>query len=1071
VSAPFFVREALRTSLYEGVKPHKRLTIVSAGPGYGKTSTVADYVSQSPLPSAWLNLDAYDRDLEPFFTYLVRGIEANWPGCRSQALPLLQAAADKAQAIPAAVGALCEELAEWAPDGAILVLDDFHAVEEATQIVEATQALVEYLPDNTQLVVISREVPALRLGQLRARRQLVELGVEQLRLGVPEIRRLVEALSGRTPDTEELERLYALTDGWAASVIMAATPAGPFNAAQADPAKPPATPTPGGPTRSPQADQAAPPGAGALAPQSGERAGHQQKTFLIYEYLAQEVFDQLSEDTRHFMLFTSLLPTIDLDLCEKALGLADAARHIATIRRKNLLLSRERENAIEFHYHPILRAFLQDRLSRDLPPDRTRALRQAAAAALAESAPADALDLHLDGQLWDEAEALLRRCARPAFVDAGRQDALMHLLERFPAAVRAGSAWLQLLEGEILRLRGEYDQALDRLEAAEGLARQAGDASARGQALALQAACLGSRGNPRFTARAREALAALPPEDAAGLALAHNALGLGLQAEDPDAALSHLEAALEHYRRTGDVAGRIKVLHNLGLFHTRRGDFDQALAMYGESLRQAADAGRHASPATHANLANVQIYQGRFAEAWAAAGRGLDLAQLLGFRREEGWCYLTLAMAAKGDGDLAKATGYAEAARGAAIALGDRALEAQAVAALAEVALQGGAPERAWELAGQAIAIRGLPPDDPALADFKIPSGRILLALGKPAEAAAMLVAARDALAGSHTAYRQAQVHLLLAQVQDRLGDAEAAAGARAKARELCETHGFGFLLAEVGQAATPAGTRSAAKPTLQPAGAALDLEIRCFGTFAAARQGEAIPSKQWQGHKTKLILAYLLLNRQGATRDGLAEVLYGDELVTRSAILMLLSRLRQALEPDLGKNAPSRYIQFRDGRYYFNFGAKYRLDTEDFEFELKEARQHEGAARAEHLERALSRYAGRYLADLPGEHWVTSTQEHFHLQAMKAFDELLALRLAERNFEAAATWSDRCLAVDSCAESAHRTKMRALFELGNRQDAIRHFQQMERILDKELGIAPGEDSRNLYEAILAGSL
>ncbi|MBM3274998.1 MAG: hypothetical protein FJZ00_07585, partial [Candidatus Sericytochromatia bacterium] len=222
VSAPFFVREGLRKALTDGLRPDRRLTLVSAGPGYGKTSTVADYVAQSALPSAWLNLDPYDRDLEPFFTYLVRGLEANWPGYESHALALLQSASDKRQAIPAAAGALCEELAEWGQDGIIVVLDDFHEVEGSPAIVEAIQVLVDYLPDNAQLIVISRAIPPLRLGQLRARQQLVELGVERLRLAHDEIGALVEALSGRAPDSAELERLSRLTDGWAASVVMAA---------------------------------------------------------------------------------------------------------------------------------------------------------------------------------------------------------------------------------------------------------------------------------------------------------------------------------------------------------------------------------------------------------------------------------------------------------------------------------------------------------------------------------------------------------------------------------------------------------------------------------------------------------------------------------------------------------------------------------------------------------------------------------------------------------------------------------------------------------------------------------
>jgi len=248
-------------------------------------------------------------------------------------------------------------------------------------------------------------------------------------------------------------------------------------------------------------------------------------------------------------------------------------------------------------------------------------------------------------------------------------------------------------------------------------------------------------------------------------------------------------------------------------------------------------------------------------------------------------------------------------------------------------------------------------------------------------------------------------------------------------------------------------------------------LQIRCFGTFEASTEAGAIATKQWQGTKTKLVLAFLLHHRQGVTREQLAQLLYGDEDVSRSAILMIISRLRQALEPELPKNAPSRYIQWRDGRYHFNFGAPYTLDVQEFDYQLDQARG-SGLSRPQQLEaytKALALYRGRYLKDMDDNLWVQATQEHFHQRAMAAFQHLLAHFSEAGDDDGLLEWADRAIAADNCAEFAHRAKMTALSNLGNRQAAIRHYHQLQDVLNQELGVEPALESRQLFDRIAAG--
>ncbi|MBU6427841.1 MAG: hypothetical protein KGR26_02405, partial [Cyanobacteria bacterium REEB65] len=324
VIEPFFRRERLIAALAAGRDPSIRLTLVSAGPGYGKTSTVADYIAATAISGAWVSLDRYDADLIPFLTYLVEAVSAPYPGHQADALALLRSAGEPRRAIPAVCTAIAELLAEGSTDGTIVVLDDFHAVEACPPIAEAVSCLIDYLPESAQLILISRTTPARHIGQLRARRQLLEIGPQELRLQPFEIAAIVEAVAGRRPAEADLAQIERVTAGWAASVVLAAQGMGPLGSAPAD----------------------------------NDR---------IFEYLAQEIFDDLNPATQEFLLLTCHLPLLAAPWCARYLGRTDAGEQIAELKRRNLLLAKGAAGEVEYHYHPVLRAFLQDRLATQVP--------------------------------------------------------------------------------------------------------------------------------------------------------------------------------------------------------------------------------------------------------------------------------------------------------------------------------------------------------------------------------------------------------------------------------------------------------------------------------------------------------------------------------------------------------------------------------------------------------------------------------------------------------------------------------------------------------------------------------
>src|SRR5689334_3346812 len=156
-------RSRLIERLNEGL--HRKLTLISAPAGFGKTTLVSEWVAGCQRPTAWLSLDEADSDLTRFLTYLVAALRTIAPTMGAGVLSVLQSP----QPPPAEVilTALLNDITT-VPDNFVLVFDDYHVID-ATLVDTALAFLVEHLPPHLHLVIATREDPQLPLARLRAR--------------------------------------------------------------------------------------------------------------------------------------------------------------------------------------------------------------------------------------------------------------------------------------------------------------------------------------------------------------------------------------------------------------------------------------------------------------------------------------------------------------------------------------------------------------------------------------------------------------------------------------------------------------------------------------------------------------------------------------------------------------------------------------------------------------------------------------------------------------------------------------------------------------------------------------
>ena len=302
-----------------------RLTLVSAPAGFGKTTTVAAWLSTAAAADpdrriAWVSLDADDGRPEAFWTYVLTALDRVAPGTGSAALAMHWAG----QPVEAVVATVLNELSVL-PDDVTLVLDDYHAAE-GPAIQAGLALLVERLPPQLRLVIITRADPALPLARLRARGELTEVRAGDLRFTGEETTAYLSEVTGLELAAADVAALGARTEGWIASLQLAAL------------------------------------SLRGREDVSAFIAGFAGDDRYIVDYLVEEVLDQQPAQVRDFLVGTAILDRLTGSLCDAVTESAGGARMLETLERRNLFVVPLDDRRRWYRYHHLFADVLRTHL-------------------------------------------------------------------------------------------------------------------------------------------------------------------------------------------------------------------------------------------------------------------------------------------------------------------------------------------------------------------------------------------------------------------------------------------------------------------------------------------------------------------------------------------------------------------------------------------------------------------------------------------------------------------------------------------------------------------------------------
>jgi LuxR family transcriptional regulator, maltose regulon positive regulatory protein len=440
-----FVPRRRLTEALHGAIQARPFVLLSAPAGYGKTTLLASLPAAFPhLPIAWLSLDEDDNDPARFLSALVRALQQTEPEFGADTLTLLANLPDPARETRRVIGALINDiLAELGRTW--LVLDDLHLITEP-RLHAALDYFLERMPSQLHLLVATRHDPPMALARLRARGQLAELRLHSLRFTFDETTAFLNDQLHLGLTSEELARLYADTEGWAAGLRLLANSLGQI-------------------------------------PASNERAAiisHLNQTNThIFDFLAEEVLARQSGILRNFLLETSILPELAPDLCQAVTERSDAAVILGDAYRRSLFLVGMDDTGTTFRYHHLFAQFLRRRLEQEMP-ERVAELHRRAAEA--EANPARAVSHFLAGGLWEQAAEMMKQ-AGEQLLDNGYLHTLRTWIEALPPSVREAHHRLTYLLGVCALHRGELELASSLLERSRRGFEEAGDEAGEGEAL------------------------------------------------------------------------------------------------------------------------------------------------------------------------------------------------------------------------------------------------------------------------------------------------------------------------------------------------------------------------------------------------------------------------------------------------------------------------------------------------------------------------------------------------------------------------------------------------------------
>ncbi|RPI91422.1 MAG: hypothetical protein EHM40_15770 [Chloroflexi bacterium] len=1028
-----------------------KLLLLSAPAGYGKTSLLIDLAQNVKMPVCWLSLDLLDRDPQRFLAYMIASLAQRFPDVGETSrhqLNQLKSIEEDAESI---LVMLTNELYDHVENDFLLVIDDYHLLDDVPVISNLLNRFLQLVDDNCHVLLSSRTLPALDdVTLMVAREQVAGISHTELAFVPREIQALYAQNHHQHLSDEAAQEMIEQTGGWITGMVLSSLP--------------------------------------GTARVSG------MDTFA---YLGRQVLDQQPDYVREFLLRTSLTDEFNAEFCEIVLGplYTEPQNWLALmglILEKNLFVLPLGEDGRWLRYHHLFREFLQTRLKEERPqevqPMLERMVRAYEKAGEWEKAYFTCKQLGdpetLAGVIEHSGTAMLQT----AFVTL---EGWINCLPPAYVQLRPG---LISLRGMMAAMKGNLPDANQLLDMAVSIYRK--DDNALGLILALTRRANTLRFLGKYDASLKDAEEALQLAESDSELQSHYAEALRMKGLNlyrlgqSRRAAEELEHSLSLYRELKETGSIPRLLGETAMVHAAVGEVESAKTLYQEALRiWQAEKNLYSQADTLNNLAVLHHQLGEYELALEIYESGLECARSSHNERAESLILTGLGDLYSEIEEFEAAAQVYEQAEAIANRLPGFFISNYLVLVRVNLALLQGDSEAASRILRSSRKQLKANPSAYERGLWALLDGRNQLLKHEIKKAISLLQEGKDCFIqdGREPESQWGMVWLMAAY--DQAGQIE---NVRFQFRELMSirnkpTHTLLITLhqasswlkplqsdPQIGRSLTGLLDKSkklsqkllSVRRTLRRHAQSIQmpaasLTIRAFGPAEVSVHGRTIAMSDWKTKSVRDLFFYFLLKEDALTKEQLAGVLW-PELTDPQALKKRFKDEIYRLRRAAGRNV----IVFDEEYYRFNRALDYEYDVEAFESYFRRSRKaKDNMDRMEWLQKAVDLVRGPYLSEGDAL-WTLDERQRLGQIYVSCLEELAHLYLDANQLDRCLSICQLALAQEPYLEVIYQLEMRAYAALGDRASIVRRYQACKASLKQSLGISPSQETETIYREL-----
>jgi len=1030
--------------------------VISAPAGYGKTTLLVDFINDLDIPVCWYSLDESDRDPRIFMEGLSISVQSQFPNFYYQSDNILLPTFELAKYTAKLVASFTNELAAKVSEYTIFVIEDYHFIENNSLLNLAFDLLLNNMPDNCHLIISSRnsiELPAL--SRLIVQRKANCLSISDISFTPTEAKELLVTYYSINLSDSDSEKLVNETDGWIVGIILRANKIRDY-ARIAD----------------------------NSTPLSKEN---------VFDFLLSEVYEKQAPEIQNFLLTSSILDIIDLDICDYLLKTEYSQKFLHNVIRRQLFIQYIDSEKPCYRYHHIFREFLQQKLLEE-NPRRFRML-NFEVAILYEKAQQyiKAVQHFIPAKEYNGVIRIINS-AGEELLDTGKWTTLLNWINALPKDLYLADQHIIMLHARCLIYAGDSNVAIGILNSLSDSVQGSNDWLFEARILSWRSAAYRLIG---YLKEAEKDIKASIPifKKNNGPSLdtgdAYRRLGEILKEQGlPQKALKQLQRSLKYYTMTLNVSRLAEVHNSIGIIYKDLGDLDTA-SMHFEKSRIGWQKVKNngALAMTLTNIAEIYHRRGEYELALNTLQFGLEKARQAGYRRIESYIQIHTAEVKHSQGLYEDAI----AACNQGLELARQVMETRCIAwAKADMAENYrllGDLDKAETLVKEAVSFADENGHRCDAMQFKIQIGIIEYERGNYKTAIQMLGKVAESLENMGDKYALAKANLHLAQAIFISRDYDQALLYLKNLVNLCNDLGYYDFIAVEGRKCTPLLQYSISNGiggesfhravekifqfhnkmrewskedtgqgsyTTKP-----DIEVHSLGEIEVITYN-LISEVQWRSNKAKELFLYLLCTNKGRTSEQIAAALWPD-LSPAKAIgnfHVNLYRARRAVLPNL--------FILEDGKYKINRNIRIWLDVTEFENKLNLAfnPRCENELRVASLEQAIELYRGDFMDGFFSE-WVLEYRRELEDRYIRALSVLARIKSENREYDSAIELMVKAIKVNQFNEEAYCKIIEWQMTKGDKTSAITTYHRYLDQIVREMDISPSPKIQSLHQNML----